>query len=80
MCLSARADKKLGCKEVTAGYFVIEAPDSDAAVKVASGCPNVEFGSVEVREMMKLLAPMIAKQVRQEVTQLDNLKPILERA
>jgi hypothetical protein len=36
-------------KEVIAGYFIIEAPDLESAVKIAAGCPNVEFGSVEVR-------------------------------
>jgi hypothetical protein len=41
-------------KEVIAGYFIIEAPDLDTAVKIASGCPNAEFGSVEVREIVPL--------------------------
>jgi hypothetical protein len=41
-------------KEVIAGYFVIEAADLDTAVKIASGCPNAEFGSVEVREIVPL--------------------------
>ena len=39
-------------KEVIAGYFVVEAPDLDAAVRIAARCPNAEFGSVEVREML----------------------------
>jgi hypothetical protein len=41
-------------KEVIAGYFVIEAPDLDTAVKIAASCPNAEFGSVEVREIVPL--------------------------
>lgn len=41
-------------KEVIAGYFVIEAPDLDTAVKIAAGCPNAEFGSVEVREIVPM--------------------------
>jgi hypothetical protein len=41
-------------KEVIAGYFVIEAADLDTAVKIASGCPNAEFGSVEVREIVPM--------------------------
>ena len=41
-------------KEVIAGYFVIEAADLDTAVKIASDCPNAEFGSVEVREIVPL--------------------------
>jgi hypothetical protein len=41
-------------KEVIAGYFLIEAPDVDAAVAIASRCPNAEFGSVEVREIVPM--------------------------
>jgi hypothetical protein len=41
-------------KEVIAGYFVIEAPDLDAAVAIAARCPNVLFGSVEVREIVPM--------------------------
>src|SRR4029077_12988937 len=56
-------------KEVIAGYFVIEAPDRDTAVGIASRrphtefaavarapsrCPNTEFGSVEVREIVPM--------------------------
>jgi len=41
-------------KEVIAGYFVIEAPDVQTAVAIASRCPNAEFGSVEVREIVPM--------------------------
>jgi len=41
-------------KEVIAGYFIIEAPDVQAAVAVAARCPNAEFGSVEVREIVPM--------------------------
>lgn len=41
-------------KEVIAGYFIIEVPDLDTAVKIAAGCPNAEFGSVEVREIVPM--------------------------
>jgi hypothetical protein len=41
-------------KEVIAGYFLIEAPDVGAAVAIASRCPNAEFGSVEVREIVPM--------------------------
>jgi len=41
-------------KEVIAGYFVIEAPGREAAVAIASRCPTVEFGSVEVREIVPM--------------------------
>ncbi|HLQ55446.1 MAG TPA: YciI family protein, partial [Streptosporangiaceae bacterium] len=39
-------------KEVIAGYFIIEAGSLDEAVQIAAGCPNAEFGSVEVREIV----------------------------
>jgi len=41
-------------KEVIAGYFVIEAPSVAAATAIAARCPNTEFGSVEVREMVPM--------------------------
>jgi hypothetical protein len=41
-------------KEVIAGYFVIEAPGIDAATAIATRCPNAEFGSVEVREIVPM--------------------------
>lgn len=41
-------------KEVIAGYFIVEAPDVDAAVAIAARCPNAEFGSVEVREIVPM--------------------------
>jgi hypothetical protein len=41
-------------KEVIAGYFVIEAPGIDSAVAIAARCPNAEFGSVEVREIVPM--------------------------
>jgi hypothetical protein len=37
-------------KEVIAGWMVIEADSLDDAVKIGSACPNVEVGSVEVRQ------------------------------
>jgi hypothetical protein len=41
-------------KEVIAGYFVVEAPDLDSAVKIAAACPSTEYGSVEVREIVPM--------------------------
>ena len=41
-------------KEVIAGYFIIEAADIEAAVAIAARCPNAEFGSVEVREIVPM--------------------------
>jgi hypothetical protein len=39
-------------KEVIGGYFTIEAPSLEAATAIAARCPNAEFGSVEVREIV----------------------------
>jgi hypothetical protein len=41
-------------KEVIAGYFVIDAPNVEAATAIAARCPNAEFGSVEVREIVPM--------------------------
>lgn len=36
-------------KEVIGGYYLIEAPDLDAAVQIAAGIPGAQRGCVEVR-------------------------------
>jgi hypothetical protein len=36
-------------KEQLGGYFLIEAPDLDAALSWAQRCPGVAYGSIEVR-------------------------------
>ncbi len=41
-------------KEVIAGYMIIDVPDIGAAVEVALKCPNSEFGSVEIREIVPM--------------------------
>jgi hypothetical protein len=41
-------------KEVIAGYFIIEAPDTQAAVAVSARCPSAGFGSVEVRQIVPM--------------------------
>jgi hypothetical protein len=38
-------------KEVIGGLFIVEAASYDDAVALAQGCPHLEFGSVEVREV-----------------------------
>jgi len=38
-------------KEVIGGYWLIEAPDYDAAVALARDCPHVEFGTLEIRQV-----------------------------
>ena len=37
-------------KEVTAGYFVIEADNYDHAAKLAEDCPHLTYGRVPLRE------------------------------
>jgi len=39
-------------KEVIAGYFVVEASSVEAVTVIAAHCPNAEFGSVEVCEIV----------------------------
>jgi hypothetical protein len=42
-------------KEIIGGYWIITAANYEEAVKLASGCPSLEFGSrVEVREVEDL--------------------------
>jgi hypothetical protein len=38
-------------KEVIGGLFMIEARDYNEAVKLASDCPHLEFGTIEIREV-----------------------------
>lgn len=38
-------------KEVVGGYYILEAKDYAEAVKLASDCPHLGFGRIEVREI-----------------------------
>ena len=38
-------------KEIIGGLFMIEARDYNEAVKLASDCPHLEFGTIEIREV-----------------------------
>src|SRR5690349_19264732 len=38
-------------KEVIGGVFVLDAGSYDEAVQIAKGCPHLDFGTVEVREV-----------------------------
>lgn len=38
-------------KEIIGGLFVIEARDYAEAVTLASDCPHLEFGTIEIREI-----------------------------
>ena len=41
-------------KEVLGGFIFIEARDMEEAVRIASGVPVAKYGSIEVREEMKI--------------------------
>jgi hypothetical protein len=43
-------------KEILGGYYVIEVPDLDTALKHAARVPNVTYGSVEVRPIIDFSA------------------------
>ena len=38
-------------KEVIGGYFTISAANYDEAVSLCKGCPHVEYGIIEIREV-----------------------------
>ena len=40
--------------EVIGGFFLIDANDYDDAVRIASDCPHMEFGSIEIRQVDKV--------------------------
>ena len=41
-------------KEVAGGYYIVSAADRAAAVEIAKRCPHARWGSIEVREVMKI--------------------------
>jgi hypothetical protein len=43
-------------KETLGGYYVIECPDLDTALKHAARMPNIAYGSVEVRPVVDFSA------------------------
>jgi hypothetical protein len=47
-------------KEYLGGYYVIEAPDLDAALAWAAKVPNASYGTVEVRPVMDVGAAATA--------------------
>jgi hypothetical protein len=47
-------------KEYLGGYYVIEAPDLDAALAWAAKVPNAAYGTVEVRPVMEVGAASTA--------------------
>ena len=40
-------------KEQLGGYYVLDVPDLDEAIKWASKCPGVAYGTVELRPIME---------------------------
>jgi len=38
-------------KEVIGGYFAYRAESYDEAVKIAEGCPHLDFGTIHVRQI-----------------------------
>ncbi len=41
-------------KEQLAGFFLVDAPDLNAAIKVAEGMPQARIGSIEIRPIKDL--------------------------
>ena len=41
-------------KEALGGFYLIEASDLDAAIKLAAACPGARYGSIEVRPVVDL--------------------------
>ena len=41
-------------KEVTGGYFLLEAETYEEAVALASSCPHLDFGRIEIRRIEKM--------------------------
>ena len=41
-------------KEILGGFYMIEAPDLDAAMAWAEKCPSAPYGKVEIRPIMEL--------------------------
>lgn len=44
-------------KEHLGGYYIIDVPDLDTALKWAAKAPHIGYGSVEVRPVMEIPAP-----------------------
>lgn len=41
-------------KEQLGGYFLIDAPDVDAAISWAARCPGAQYGAIEVRPVWEM--------------------------
>lgn len=49
-------------KEQLGGYYLIEAPDLDAAIGWAARCPGSGHGTIEVRPVWEMSAPQTYEQ------------------
>jgi hypothetical protein len=38
-------------KEVIGGFFAVSAADYDEIVEISRGCPHLEYGTIEIREV-----------------------------
>lgn len=47
-------------KEVVGGYFLLEARDYDEVLELIEDCPHLAFGSVEIRAVEPMPAPVVA--------------------
>jgi hypothetical protein len=47
-------------KEQLGGYYLIEAPDLDAAIEWAARCPGAQYGAMEVRPIWPMTEYMLA--------------------
>ncbi len=47
-------------KEVLGGYYLIECADLDVALAAAARCPAAAYGSIEVRPVREMTAPVAA--------------------
>ena len=47
-------------REQLAGYYLVDAPDLDAAISLAARIPGARFGTIEVRPIQEMTAPVPA--------------------
>ena len=47
-------------REQLAGYYLVDAPDLDGAISLASRIPGARFGAIEVRPIQEMTAPVPA--------------------
>jgi hypothetical protein len=52
-------------KEQLGGYYLIEAPDLDAAIAWAARCPGASHGTIEVRPVWEMAASQVYSEQRQ---------------